>query len=111
MKNVSYEVPIQAKTKNKWFAEHIKTVGAHKQTKMRDIAVFTNSACIGFEEIFRNYILTVTKIWEKEGIISKPDKVVKRDFTAVCSSIKADVLHVDYQSIIQIIRNQDVKMI
>ena len=104
-------MPIQSQTSNKWFTEHGKQIGVNKRLMNRDVAVFTSAACIGFEEIFRNYILSVTKVANNEGIISRPDTIQTRDFTGVCDSIKAEVLFLNLDVIMPIIKIHDIALI
>lgn len=53
-----YETPIESTTKNNWFIEQVKQIGVNKHYIERKIAVFYISAMVGFEEIFRTYILS-----------------------------------------------------
>lgn len=54
---VPYAKPIQASTQNKWFEEKATALGVNQRSMQRQLAIFSTSAFIGFEELFRQFMM------------------------------------------------------
>jgi hypothetical protein len=50
------DIPINSKTKNKWFKDEIKQLGINKKSKNNDVAIFEDNELFGFEEIIGQYM-------------------------------------------------------
>jgi hypothetical protein len=50
-------MPLDSTTKNKWFKDEIKFQGFNQKYMLKDVAIFEANRLIGFEEIFRYFIL------------------------------------------------------
>ena len=98
-KTTDYQEPINSKTKNKWFIENTKKLGIGKKQVLRQVAVFTKSACIGYEEILREYINC-----RNENEFYNKKKVTGRDFTCVCESIEAKVMFLNHDDFMWVIK-------
>ena len=57
-KSIQYETPVEGKTKNKWFRDSVQKRGINRKTVNKDVAILESGDLIGFEEIFRNFILS-----------------------------------------------------
>jgi hypothetical protein len=98
-KTTPYQEPLSSKTKNKWFVENTKRLGIGKKLIGRQVAVFTLSACIGYEEILREYIHC-----NNIGEFYTKKRLGRRDFTCICSSIDAKVMFLSHDEFVQVIR-------
>lgn len=106
-KVTKYQEPITSKTKNKWFVENTKKLGVGQKQIRRSIAVFTKSACIGYEEILREYINSKNN---KEFYNKR--KVTGRDFTCVCDSINCKVMFLSHDDFMWVIKTcVDIELI
>ena len=98
-KTTDYQEPIHSKTKNKWFIENTKKLGIGRKQVQRQVAVFTKSACIGYEEILREYINC-----RNDNEFYNKRKVTGRDFTCVCESIEAKVMFLNHDDFMWVIK-------
>jgi len=72
---------------------------------IRDVTVFTKDACIGFEELCREF-LAANILGKKQ--VNKPQA---RDFTCKCESMTAHLLFLEYDLIFQMVAQLDILLI
>jgi CRP-like cAMP-binding protein len=59
-KITEFTIPIECKTRNKWFKDQVKGNGINRKKGLKDIALFENNDIVGFEELMREF-LTIRK--------------------------------------------------
>ena len=66
-KKIEITLPAQSFTNNRWFQMQVVSSGIDKIYRNLDIATFQTGAIIGYEEIFRDYILKQRELKDSAG--------------------------------------------